>query len=85
MMKVAAKENEKTDIRVNEVYLNVRIDYDAVAEKESGSMKASEFGKVYEQILASPEVKGCRVSVKANEDVEELKFEKLLGKLECPA
>ena len=78
MMKVASKETEKTNVRVNEVYLNARVDYDEVAEKQ-GTMKASDFGKVYEQILARPELKGCRVSVKGEEDVEELKWRPTIG------
>ena len=78
MMKIASKELEKTNVRVNETSLGARVDYDAVAEK-AGSMKASEFAKVYEQILARPEISASRVSVVGKEDLEDLKVRKLLG------
>lgn len=77
MLKVATQENKKTNVRVNEIYLSARVDYDSVAEK-SGSMKASDFGKVYEKILAKPEITGSRVSVYGQKDTEELKVAKLL-------
>jgi len=78
MMKIASKELEMTNVRVNEAYLSARVDYDAVAEK-SGSIKASEFAKVYEQILTQPEISASRVSVAGREDLENLKVRKLLG------
>ena len=78
MMKIASKENEKTNVRVNEIYLNLRVDYDSVAEK-SGSVKASDFGKVYEQVLKKPEITGSRVLVMERKAIEDLKSEKLLG------
>lgn len=77
MMKIASKENEKTNVRVNEIYLNLRVDYDSVAEK-SGSVKASDFGKVYEQILEKTDIAGSRVLVTERKAMEDLKVEKLL-------
>lgn len=77
MMKIASKENEKTNVRVNEIYLNLRVDYDSVAEK-SGSVKASDFGKVYEQILDKPDIAGSRVLVAERKGIDDLKVEKLL-------
>ena len=76
MMNAAATETEKTNIRVNEIYLSARVDYDEVAD-ERGSMKASKFGQVYEQILAKADLKGFRVQVFGKEDVEKLRYSKL--------
>ena len=77
MMKIASHDHAETNIRVNEVYLGARVDYDSVAEKE-GSIPSSEFGKVYEGILGREEVRGCRVSVTGKGDLGDLRFEKLL-------
>lgn len=80
MMKIASKENEKTNVRVNEIYLNLRVDYDSVAEK-NGTVKASDFGKVYEQVLAKPEIDGSRVSVTDRDAIKDPKVDKLLSKM----
>lgn len=80
MATVACRELADTNIRFNEVFLNLRVDYDAVAkEKGGGSMAASEFARHYEEILSRPEVNACRVSIRAPGDVRELRFEKKLG------
>ena len=79
LLTTASNETAKTNVRVNEIYLNARVDYDAVAEK-SGSMKSSEFGRVYEEILGREEIKGCRISVFGHDDVETLKYQKKAGK-----
>ncbi|KAF2670948.1 short-chain dehydrogenase/reductase-like protein SDR [Microthyrium microscopicum] len=75
---VACRENAKTNIRFNEVYLACRVDYDSVAEGK-GVISSSKFADNYEQILSRPDIKGCRVSVLKPEDIEELKFEKKLA------
>ena len=80
MLSVGAKDNEKTNIRVNEVYLSARVDYDAEVEKASkGSenIRSSEFAKVYEQILAKPELKGNRLTVRGKKDLEDFTVERL--------
>ena len=77
MINCACNENAKTNIRVNEAYLAARVEYDSEAEK-NGTMKASEYAKVYEQILARPEIDGCAVIVMGKDDVEKLNFKKKL-------
>ena len=81
MANAACRENAKTNLRFNEVYLNYRVDYDAVVEEkgEENRMKVSDFAKVYEGILTRPEIDGCRVSVLGPQDVKELKFRKKLS------
>lgn len=64
-----------TNVRFNEIYLDLRTEIDDVAE-EHGTMKASNFSRVYEKILAGDEIKGQRVRVFKPEDVDELVFEK---------
>jgi hypothetical protein len=41
-------------------------------------MKTSDFGKVYEKILANEDIKACRVSVFSPQDVKDLKYKKKL-------
>ena len=78
MANVACRENAETNVRFNEVYLATRVEVDAVA-KQSGSMKASDFSSVYEEILSRPEIKGCRISVYTHRDVKDLNFGKKLN------
>lgn len=80
MANVACYENTNTNIRFNEVYLCYRVDYDSVcAEKGTADrIKASDFARVYEGILANKEIKACRISVYGPEDVEQLKYDKKL-------
>ena len=76
MIKAINNEDARHGIRINEVYLSCRVDYDAVAKK-SGVMPSSEFGRVYEAILARPEIKSSRVVVRGQADVEKIKYEPL--------
>lgn len=69
----ACRDNETTNIRFNEVYLAMRVEVDADAEK-SGMNKASDFAANYEQILARNDVKSCRVYVHEREDFKTLRF-----------
>jgi hypothetical protein len=55
-------DNQKTNIRVNEMYLAARVEYDTDAEKH-GVMKASDYAKAYEYLLNKPDVEGCKVTV----------------------
>jgi len=57
MANVACRDNAETNVRFNEVYLACRVEVDSVAVK-TGSMKASDFSRVYEEILSRPEVRG---------------------------
>ncbi|KAK3676628.1 hypothetical protein LTR78_003402 [Recurvomyces mirabilis] len=71
--KAAARENEETNVRVNEVYLCYRVENDKDAV-EHGVTKASDFANVYEMILDSPDVRSSRVCVEnADEDLKKLK------------
>lgn len=79
MLKVASKENDKTNVRVNEIYLSARVDYDSVAEGKKGSIQASDFAKAYQGILEREDLKGARVTVHGKKDLEELKIAKLVS------
>jgi NAD(P)-dependent dehydrogenase (short-subunit alcohol dehydrogenase family) len=77
---VACRENAKTNIRFNEVYLACRVDYDSVAEEKGGNcISASEFAGNYEELLSRSDINGCRVSVLKPEDVRDLKYQKKLA------
>jgi hypothetical protein len=78
LINVAIRENAKTNVRANEIYLAARVDYDANVKE--GGMKASEFGKVYEGLLADDRIRGSRVSVRGHADLTDLKWKpKLQG------
>lgn len=79
---VACLENAKTNIRFNEVYLCYRVDYDSVSEEKGNAncIKASDFARVYEGILANKDITASRVSVFGLEDVDDLKHKKKLPK-----
>jgi hypothetical protein len=83
MINAAIAENEKTNIRVNEMYLNARVEYDSSAEKKgSGVVKASEYAKSYADILERKDIDGCRVTVFGRDDLEKPNFQKKLEKYE---
>ncbi|KAM0476532.1 hypothetical protein ACHAPX_006448 [Trichoderma viride] len=75
MTTAASRENEKTNVRVNEVYLmfRVEVDEDAAAHGVSSS---TEFASVYEGILSKPEIRGSRVRVASAADFKDLKWAK---------
>lgn len=73
MATAACRDNENTNVRFNEVYLAMRIEVDADAEK-SGMNKASDFATNYEAILAREDIRSCRVAVLEREDFADLKF-----------
>jgi hypothetical protein len=75
MATAAARENEKTNVRVNEVYLMFRVEVDEAAA-EHGVSSSSEFAAVYEEILANPEIRGSRVRVATPADIKNLKWAK---------
>ncbi|OSZ99921.1 hypothetical protein A9Z42_0007730 [Trichoderma parareesei] len=75
MATAAARENEKTNVRVNEVYLMFRVEVDEAAA-EHGVTSSSEFASVYEEILANPEIRGSRVRVATPADIKNLKWAK---------
>ncbi|KAI5358527.1 Putative NAD(P)-binding domain superfamily [Septoria linicola] len=79
---VACRELAGTNIRANEVCLAWLVVLDDEAEKVGPDkcMKASDFARHYEEILARPEISGCRVSIYGPEDVAEIKYKKKLEK-----
>ncbi|EXJ83702.1 hypothetical protein A1O1_07326 [Capronia coronata CBS 617.96] len=80
---VASRELDKTNVRFNEAYLDYRVEYDANCDGEANAwkMKASDYAKVYEAILADEQVKGCRVTVESPKDLEKLRYQKKLAQL----
>lgn len=75
MATAAARENEKTNVRVNEVYLMFRVEVDEDAAQH-GVSSSSEFASVYEGILANSEIRSSRVRVETPADFKNLKFTK---------
>ncbi|GKT66852.1 short-chain dehydrogenase [Colletotrichum tofieldiae] len=70
----ACKSLADTNVRFNEIYLAQRVEVDVVAEQH-GTMRSSVFGRVYANILAKTDVKGCRVRVESEKDVDHLRTE----------
>lgn len=75
MATAAARENEKTNVRVNEVYLMFRVEVDEDAAQH-GVTSASEFAAVYEGILSNSEIRSSRVRVASPADIKDLKWAK---------
>ena len=74
--KAAARENEETNVRFNEIYLCYRVENDADAVAH-GVTKSSDFASVYEMLLKAVDVRGARVIVEnAEEDLRKLKWQK---------
>ncbi|KAK5688035.1 hypothetical protein LTS10_000013 [Elasticomyces elasticus] len=74
MATAAARENEKTNVRFNEIYLCYRVEVDSDAEQHSVT-KASDFANVYEMVLDNADVRSSRVRVENDkEDLKELRF-----------
>lgn len=77
---VAAElENRETNLRFNEMYLAflVIVDEDAVKEPAAkmGAVKASDFARVYEGVLARDEIKGSRILLYGPNDIDTLRWE----------
>jgi hypothetical protein len=75
MATAACRENAATNVRFNEIYLAFRVEVDEVAA-QNGSTSASDFGSVYEQLLARPEIRSSRVRVESLEDLTDLKYKR---------
>jgi len=73
MATAACRENEATNVRFNEIYLAFRVEVDEVAA-QNRTTSASDFGLVYEEILARPEIRSSRVRVESLEDLKDLKY-----------
>ncbi|KAH0370224.1 putative short-chain dehydrogenases/reductase, partial [Aureobasidium melanogenum] len=72
---VACRDLENTNVRFNEVYLNLRVEVDESA-KQTGFFKATDFAKNYQEILGSPDVRSSRVSVFDKKDFTQLVHKK---------
>jgi len=77
---VAAElENRDTNVRFNEVYLAFLVNVDEEAVKEdaakNGVVKASDFARVYEGLLARDEIRGARVLLFGPDDIGTLRWE----------
>lgn len=72
----AARENESTNVRFNEIFLAFRVEVDDVAA-QTGAVKATEFGKVYGLLLDDEKVRSSRVRVETEADMSKLKYHKL--------
>ncbi|WYZ45787.1 hypothetical protein EsH8_IX_000012 [Colletotrichum jinshuiense] len=70
----ACKSLADTNVRFNEIYLDQRVEVDVVAEQH-GTMRSSVFGRVYANILDKTDIKGCRILVESEDDVDSLKTE----------
>jgi NAD(P)-dependent dehydrogenase (short-subunit alcohol dehydrogenase family) len=75
MATAAARENEKTNVRVNEVYLMFRVEVDEDAAQH-GVSSSSEFSSVYEEVLTRQEIRSSRVTVETPEGFKNVKFAK---------
>ena len=73
MIIAACRDNWKSNVRVNEVLLGFRVEVDEAA-KEHGVSNSTEFGKVYEEILARPEIRSSRIRVDEVEDLTKLRY-----------
>lgn len=75
MANAACRDNESTNVRFNEVYLAFRVEENSSAAK-TGAVKASDFAKVYEGVLARTDIRSSRVIVNVPEDMKQLRVEK---------
>ncbi|KAF9871062.1 hypothetical protein CkaCkLH20_11479 [Colletotrichum karsti] len=75
----AARENEKTNIRFNELYLAYRVQFEVDNASQFAGYHittTSEFAPLYEKILDRKDVRGSRVKAMSPEDVKNLSYEK---------
>ena len=75
MATAACRENEHTNVRVNEIYLSFRVEVDADAAQH-GVTSASEFASVYQLLLDNQKIRGSRVRVDNTDDMKVLKYER---------
>lgn len=68
----AARENADTNVRFNEVYLALRVEFDEDAAVH-GVNSASEFAAVYEAVLEREDIKSSRVVVANAQDINDFK------------
>jgi hypothetical protein len=71
----AARNNEKSNVRFNEILLGFRVEVDDAA-KEHGVTTATQFGQVYEAVLGNSEIRSSRIRVDEVEDLKKLRYER---------
>ncbi|KXH47918.1 hypothetical protein CSAL01_07321 [Colletotrichum salicis] len=69
------QEHEVVHDAIVNVCLAHRVEVDVTAEQH-GTMKLPVFGRVYANILARPDVKGCHVRAESESDVDNLRAQK---------
>lgn len=76
----AARENEKTNIRFNEVYLAYRVQFEVEGASAAFAglhiTTTEEFSPLYEKLLDRTDIRGSRVKAITPEDVANLPHEK---------
>lgn len=72
---VACRDLENTNIRFNEVYLNLRVEVDESA-KRTGFFRATDFAANYQEILGCPEIRSSRISIFDKKDFTQLVHKK---------
>lgn len=70
MANVASRELAQTNVRFNEVFLNLRVDFDG-----PDSVRPEEFSYNYEQLLQNKSINESRISIKSRSDIADLKWE----------
>ena len=68
----AIRELKDTNVRFNEVFLQFRVDYDAVADEKGNKdcTKASVFAQHYVDILSKPDVRAVQVRFIVPDDLK---------------
>ncbi|KAI6908162.1 hypothetical protein KC318_g5888 [Hortaea werneckii] len=69
MANVASRELARTNIRFNEVYLNLRVDFDG-----PGTVRPPEFAENYVKLLQDKTIKGSRINVASRADIANLQY-----------
>jgi hypothetical protein len=73
MIIAGCRDNWKSNVRFNEILLGFRVEVDEAA-KEHGVTTSTEFGKVYEEVLARPEIRSSRIRVDEVVDITKLRY-----------
>lgn len=73
MAAVACRELKGSNVRFNEVYLNLRVD-----SNDPKAVSSADFGTNYQMLLDRQDVSESRVSVLSRDDIANLRFEKKL-------
>ena len=73
MANCAAHELEKTNIRLKEVYLGIRVEVDADSEKHE-IVKGSKFANLHHMLLGIKDVRSETVVVAQKEDMKTLRI-----------